>query len=194
MQAVASTTSYYQCLYTLISTSNALPTTCNQNKMNVVLNQELNGNVLWEEDSLPKNAKSIMDTIFMKSSFTSQDIGHIHYQLPGLGESMVKGGPIFIPAGRGTTGRRWQLDMRNVQLMALVSARSRRKQKVHKKQKPRSQTSMAATNTEVKGLDSSLTPPDTDKSFSAQEYDEKNSNNKQVKDIGNDRGQVNSAL
>jgi hypothetical protein len=151
--------------------------------MNKVLDEELDGNVMWEEKLLPRNAASVMDAIFVQSDFTPKDIGTIYYQPMKSGSGRKSSGvPVFIPAGRGTGGT-WQLDRKNVQPRSLARTSASRKQVPHKKTKLRSQTSTAVsalTDTEVEGSDSSLTPPDTDKSFN-EEYNDKNPNNKRVK-------------
>ncbi|KAG1906728.1 uncharacterized protein F5891DRAFT_1182136 [Suillus fuscotomentosus] len=97
----------------------------------------------------------------------------------------MEGGPVFNPAGRGKGGV-WQLDPRNVQPKLLANTRNNKKQKAQKtrraqKTQPRAQTSMVAavlTDTEVEGSDSSFTSPETDKSFGAKGYDDKNPNKK----------------
>ncbi|KAG2335309.1 hypothetical protein BDR05DRAFT_1038907, partial [Suillus weaverae] len=181
MQQVVSTTLYRQRLYASISTTNALPAPRNQSEMNTVLDEELDGHVVWEERSTSRGAASVMDAIFIQSNLTLEDISGIKYQ-PFISSGRRNiGAPVFIPAGRGAGGT-WQLDRKNVQPRSLAGSSASRKQMPHKKL--RSQTSTAAsalTDTEVEESDSSLTAPDTDKSFNAQEYNVKNLNNKRVK-------------
>ncbi|KAG0697344.1 hypothetical protein DFH29DRAFT_1003813 [Suillus ampliporus] len=182
-----STTSYRKRLFGSVTTANVLPEPRNKSIMDKVLEQEFVGKVLWEEKSLPQDAESIMDTIILDTNFTSASLGKIHYFMSGPGEKKVKGGQIFHPASRGAGGM-WQLDKRNVQPKLLVNTRNNKKQKgqVQKawgaqKTQPRMQMSMVAaalTNTEVEVLDSSFTSPQTDKSFGAKGYDEKNPNKK----------------
>jgi hypothetical protein len=60
--------------------TNALPTPHNQSKVNKVLDEELNSNVMQEERSLPTNAASIMAAIFIQSDLTPGDISSIYYE------------------------------------------------------------------------------------------------------------------
>ncbi|KAG1857637.1 hypothetical protein C8R48DRAFT_674621 [Suillus tomentosus] len=119
------------------------------------------------------------------SLFACPEPGNIHYYASGPGDKKVKGGPVFNPAGCGKGGV-WQLDPRNVQPKLLANTRNNKKQKAQKtrrtqKTQPHAQTSMVAavlTDTEVEGSDSSFTLPETDKSFGAKGYDDKNPNKK----------------
>ncbi|KAG1791198.1 uncharacterized protein HD556DRAFT_1445464 [Suillus plorans] len=189
MQAVVSTTSYRQRLYASVSTTNALPAPCNQSQINEILEEELNGNVLWEEKLLPQDVESVMDAIFIQSDFTPEDISRIHYQsFESSSGRRSTGVPVFIPAGRGASGT-WQPDTRNVQPRTLANTRATKRQRAQKQRektqntRPRSQMSAVASaviDTEVEGWNS-LTASHADKSFSTQEYDYKNSNKKRIK-------------
>ncbi|KAG1901126.1 uncharacterized protein F5891DRAFT_1223707 [Suillus fuscotomentosus] len=176
----------HACLFPFrkVDACHRIPAPHNQNKMNQVLDEELDGNVMWEEKVLPRNVESVMDAIFAQSDFTPESIGTIMYQpIKSSSGRKSTGVPVFIPAARGAGGT-WQLDRKNIQPRSLVRTSASRKKMPHKKTKLRSQTSTAVsalTDTEVEGLDSSLTAPDTNKSFNAQEYNDKNPNNKRVK-------------
>lgn len=61
--------------------TNVVPAPRNQNEMNKVLDEELDGNVMWEEKLLPRNVESVMDTIFIQSDFMQESISTIPYQL-----------------------------------------------------------------------------------------------------------------
>jgi hypothetical protein len=102
--------------------------------------------------------------------------------------SLVQGGKVeeylYSYPLAGGMGETWQLDRKNIQPRILARTLASRKQVLHKRTKLLSQTSTAVstlTDTEAEGSDSSLTPPDTCKSFNAQEYNDKNPNNKWVK-------------
>ncbi|KAG2046081.1 hypothetical protein BDR06DRAFT_1015037 [Suillus hirtellus] len=177
-----STNSYCKRLYGSVTTANVLPEARNKSTMDKLLEQELIGKVLWEEKSLPQDAESIMDTIVLDTNFTTTTLSKIHYHTSRPGEKKVKGGPIFNPTGCGAGGV-WQLDKRNVQPKLLANTKTNKKSKTRKAQKtrPRAQTSMVAaalTDTEVEKSDSSFTSPETDKSFGAKGYDNKNPNKK----------------
>ncbi|KAG2362273.1 hypothetical protein BDR07DRAFT_1056109 [Suillus spraguei] len=170
-----STTSYRRRLYGSISIANALPEP--RDKRDKLLAEELIGQVLWEEKSLPQDAESIMDALILGTDFTPTFISKIDYPVSGLGKKKVKGAPVFHPASRGAGGV-WQLGKRNVRPRLLVNTRSSSRQKMQRGQ-TRAQTkkAAAATDTEV-GSDSSFASPENDESFGAQGYDDKNPNKK----------------
>ncbi|KAG1801846.1 uncharacterized protein BJ212DRAFT_1304991 [Suillus subaureus] len=168
-----STTSYRKHLYGLVSTCNALPEPQNKIAMDKLLEEEFIGTVLWEEKLLPKDAKSVMDTLILQTNFTPASLNKIYYFKSGPGGKRVKSGSIFQPAVRRGTNAEWLFDNRNVQPRLLVDSR---------KQKKKVQMSMVSamlTDTEVEILDSSFTMPDTNKSFSAKGYDDKHPSKKQ---------------
>ncbi|KAG1789414.1 uncharacterized protein HD556DRAFT_1311375 [Suillus plorans] len=143
--------------------------------MDKLLEQELVGQVLWEEKFLPQDAKSIMDALILDTNFTPTSLSKIHYSVSGPGEKKVQGAPVFHPASCGAGGV-WQLDKRNVWPRLLVNSRQTQR---GQKTQPRAQMSKVAvaTNTEVDS-DSSFTSPETDKSFGAKGYDDKSPNKK----------------
>ncbi|KIK34745.1 hypothetical protein CY34DRAFT_17504 [Suillus luteus UH-Slu-Lm8-n1] len=187
-----STSSYRKHLYGSVTNSNALPEPRNKNVMDKLLEEEFMGTVLWEEKSLPKDAKSIMDTLILQTNFTPASLSKIFYFKPGPGGKSVKRGPIFQPATRRGANAEWLFDDRNVQPKLLVDSRKQKKKaqgqkgqgrkagRAHKTQ-PRAQMSMVSaslTDTEVEMSDSSFTTPETDKSFGAKGYDGNNSSKK----------------
>jgi hypothetical protein len=144
--------------------------------MDKLLEQELLGQVLWEEKSLTQDDESIMDALILRTNFTPKSINKIHYTVLGPGERKAKGAPIFHLAGPGTGGV-WQLDKRNVQPRLLERSRPGSKRRAQRGQKtqPRAQTSKAAVATDTDfDSESSFTSPETDKSFGAKGYDDKN--------------------
>ncbi|KAG2092117.1 uncharacterized protein F5147DRAFT_657741 [Suillus discolor] len=171
-----STTSYHRRLFGSVSTTNALPEPQDKSAMDKLLEQELIGQVLWEEKSLPQDAESIMDALILDTNFTPTSLSKIHYSVSGPGEKKVQGVPVFHPASRGMGGV-WQLDKRNVWPRLLVN--SRQKTQRGQKTQPHAQMSKAVvvTDTEVDS-DSSFTSPETNKSFGAKGYDDKNPNKK----------------
>ncbi|KAG2115637.1 hypothetical protein DEU56DRAFT_932627 [Suillus clintonianus] len=188
-----STTSYRKCLYASVSTSNALPEPRNKNVMDRLLEEEFKGTVMWEEKSLPIDAESIMDTLILQSDFAVTSLTKIHYFKAGPGGKRVQKGPIFQPAARRGAAQ-WLFDERNVQPRTLVDSRKQKKQKaqIQKGQgqkagrartQPRAQMSMSAalTDTELEVSDLSFTSPETDKSFGAKGYDDKNPNKKRLR-------------
>ncbi|KAG1809621.1 uncharacterized protein BJ212DRAFT_1484322 [Suillus subaureus] len=141
--------------------------------MDKLLEEEFIGTVLWEEKSLPKDAKSVMDTLILQTNFTPASLNKIYYFKSGPRGKRVKSGSIFQPAAHHGMNAEWLFDNRNVQPKLLVDSR---------KQKKRVQMSMALamlTNTEVEILDSSFTMPETDKSFGAKGYNNKHPSKKQ---------------
>ncbi|KAG1803030.1 uncharacterized protein BJ212DRAFT_1304746 [Suillus subaureus] len=138
--------------------------------MDKLLEEEFISTVLWEEKSLPKDAKSVMDTLILQTDFTLASLSKIFYFKSGQGGKRVKSGSIFQPAACHGTNAEWLFDDRNVQPKLLVDSR---------KQKKKVQMSMVLatlTNTEVEILDLSFTMPETDKSFGAKGYDNKHPN------------------
>ncbi|KAG2124873.1 hypothetical protein DEU56DRAFT_963173 [Suillus clintonianus] len=111
----------------------------------------------------------------------------------GSSRPSKKKGPIFQPAARRGAAQ-WLFDERNVQPRTLVDSRKQKKQKVQiqkgqgqeagrARTQPRAQMSMSAalTDTELEVSDSSFTSPETDKSFGAKGYDDKNPNKKRLR-------------
>ncbi|KAG2123494.1 hypothetical protein BD769DRAFT_1669947 [Suillus cothurnatus] len=62
-----------------VSTCNALPEPRNKIAMDKLLEEEFIGTVLWEEKSLPKDAKSVMDTLILQTNFTPASLSKIYY-------------------------------------------------------------------------------------------------------------------
>ncbi|KAG2365920.1 hypothetical protein BDR07DRAFT_1373994 [Suillus spraguei] len=111
------------------NTTNALSAPQNNSTMDELLEQGVVGQVLWEENSLPQDVKSILNT-----NFSPEYLSKIHYSLSdGPGEK-IKRGSVFCPASHGM-GRVWQLNEKNVQPTLLVNSRPRRKQKAQRWQK-----------------------------------------------------------
>jgi hypothetical protein len=149
--------------------------------MDKLLEEEFIGTVLWEEKSLPKDAKSVMDTLILQTDFTPASLSKIYYFKSGPGGKRVKSGSIFQPAAHHGMSAEWLFNDRNVQLKLLVdSKKQKKKAQVQKgqgqkagrapKSQPHAQMSMvsaALTDTEVEIPDLSFTTPETDKSFSA---------------------------
>ncbi|KAG1726979.1 uncharacterized protein EDB91DRAFT_1254095 [Suillus paluster] len=77
-----------------VSSSSAFPTCCLQPRMDNLLQNDLVGNVLWEETDLPATTSSLMDHIIPKSSIHRSVFENITY---------VTGVPIFVD-------HKWQLD------------------------------------------------------------------------------------
>ncbi|KAG2047661.1 hypothetical protein BDR06DRAFT_976567 [Suillus hirtellus] len=99
-----STTSYHRYHFGLVSTTNALPEPWDKNAMDKLLEEELIGQVLWEEKH------QFHTNIYQQNSLFGS----------WPGEKKVQGAPIFNPAGHGM-GRVWQLNKRNVWLRLLMS-------------------------------------------------------------------------
>ncbi|KAG1800604.1 uncharacterized protein BJ212DRAFT_1487938 [Suillus subaureus] len=160
--------------------------------MDKLLEEEFIGTILWEEKSLPKDAKSVMDTLILQTNFTPASLNKIYYFKSGPGGKRVKSGSIFQPAACHGAKAEWLFDNRNVQLKLLVDSRKQKKKaQVQKgqgrnagraqKTQPHAQMSMVSatlTDTEVGIPDSSFTTPETDKSFSAKGYDDKHPSKK----------------
>ncbi|KAG2739238.1 hypothetical protein P692DRAFT_201873340 [Suillus brevipes Sb2] len=134
MLPMASTVSYHKRLFGSVTTTNALPAYRDKSAMDKLLEQELLGQVLWEEKSLTQDDESIMDALILRTNFTPKSINKIHYTVLGPGERKAKGAPIFHLAGPGTGGV-WQLDKRNVQPRLLERSRPGSKRRAQRGQK-----------------------------------------------------------
>jgi hypothetical protein len=124
--------------------------------MDKLLEEEFISTVLWEEKSLPKDAKSVMDILVLQTNFTPASLNKIYYFKSGPGGKKVKSGSIFQPAARRGGNAEWLFDNRNVQPKLLVDSRKQKKAQVQKgqgrkagraqKTQPRAQMSMAYKN------------------------------------------------
>ncbi|KAG2365896.1 hypothetical protein BDR07DRAFT_1373990 [Suillus spraguei] len=177
-----STTSYRNHLFRTVSnTTNALPAYRNNSMMDKLVEQELVDHILWEENSLPQDVKSILDTFVLNTNFILESISKIHYSLSDGPREKIKGGPVFRPASRSAGGV-WQLNEKNVQPTLLVNSRPSRKKKAQKWQKaqktqPRAlMSTVAAWNDGEVGSDFLFTTSKIDKIFGANGCDNKNLN------------------